>query len=78
MEAVVRVYAARSFPEGDVPVDENVCRAVGGKFGSSDRVHVGSAAETVGEEQDVDVASGCHRRGADVTDANGNARPFRQ
>ena len=55
-----------------------VSRALGCKFGSSDRIHVGSAAETISEEQDVSVASRRDRKGAEVIDANGNARPFGQ
>ena len=47
----------RGSPEGNVPVDENVSRALGGKFGGSDRVHVGSAAETIDEERDAGVPS---------------------
>ena len=70
-----REYAARASPEGSVPVDKNVSRAFGSKFGSSDRVHVGSAAETISETQDVGVTSGHDRKGAEVIDANGNVRP---
>ena len=61
-----------------VLVDKNVRRALGCKFGSSDRVHVGSAAETISEEQDVSVSSRRDRKGAEVIDANGNALPFGQ
>ena len=50
-------YVARASPEGDVTVDKNVSRALSRKFGSSDRVHVGSAAETIGEEQGVSISS---------------------
>ena len=74
---MVREYAARASPEGDVPV-ENVSRALGCKFGGSDCVHVDSAAETIGEEQDVDVSPRRDRKGVEVIDANGNVRPFGQ
>ena len=75
LEAVVREYAARAPPEENVPLDENVSRALGCKFGGGDRVHVGSAAETISEERDVGFISRCDRKGSDVIDANGNARP---
>ena len=64
LEAVVREYAARASPEGNVPIDKNVSRALGCKFGGSDCVHVGSAAETILEEQDVGVTSRRDRQGA--------------
>ena len=78
MEAVVREYATRASPKGGVPVDKNVSRALGCKFGSSDCVRVGSAADTASEEQDVGVTSGPDQKGAKVIDSNGNARPFGQ
>ena len=71
LKAVVREYAARASPEG-----ENVGRALGCKFGNSDRVRVGSEAETIGEEQDVAVASTRDRQGGEVIDADDNAGPF--
>ena len=74
MEAVVREYAAR--PKGNVPVVGNVSRALGCKFGGSDRVHIGSVAETIGEEQDVGVTSRRDWGGTEVIDADGNSRPF--
>ena len=40
--------------------------------------NVGSAAETIGEGQDVSVTSRRDREGAEVIDADGNAGPFRQ
>ena len=55
-----------------------ISRALGCKFGSSDRVHVGSAADTIGEEQDVGVTSRRDRQGVKVIDADGNAGPFGQ
>ena len=42
-------------------------------LGGSDPVHVGSAAETLGEEQDIAASSGRDREGAEVIDADGNA-----
>ena len=61
LEAVVREYAPRASPEGNIPVDENVSRALGCKFGGSDGEHVGSAAETTGEEQYAGVTSRRYR-----------------
>ena len=55
--------------EGNVPVHENASRALGCKFGGNDRVHIGSAAETIGEEQDVGVALRRDREGAEAIDA---------
>ena len=78
LEAVGRECAALPSPEGSVPVDENVSRALGCKLGSCDRVHVGSAAETINEKQDVGVPSGRDRKGAEVIDAKANARLFGQ
>ena len=76
LETVVREFAARASPEGDVPVDEDVSRALSCKFGCSEYGHVGSAAETIGEEQGVGVSSRRDREGAEVIDADGNAGPF--
>ena len=64
--------------EGNVPVHENASRALGCKFGGNDRVHIGSAAETIGEEQDVGVALRRDREGAEVKDADGNAGSYGQ
>ena len=47
------IYAAWASPEGNIPVDENVSRALSCELGRSVCEHVGSAAETIGEEQDA-------------------------
>ena len=39
--------------------------------------HVGSAAETVGQEKDVGVTSRRHPEGGEVIDADGNAGSFK-
>ena len=76
-EAVVRKHAVWACPEGKIPVDENVSRAVGCTFGGSDRVHFGSPSKTI-EEQDVGVTSRRDRKGDEVIHADGNAGPFLQ
>ena len=43
-------------PERDVSVDEDVGRAGSGELGLCSGVHVGTAAETVGEQEGVGVA----------------------
>ena len=78
LEAVVREYASRASPEVNIPVDENVSRSLSCKFGCSDCEHIDSAAETIGQEQDVGVTSRRDREGAEVVDADGNVGPFRQ
>ena len=74
LEAVVREYAARAPPEENVPLDENVSRALGCKFGGGDRVHVGSAAKMIGEEQDIGVTLRRDWEGAEVVDADEQCR----
>ena len=59
-------------------VDNNVSRALRCTFGSSDRIHVVLAAETVSEELVLSVASRRDLMGADVIDADGNGRSFGQ
>ena len=46
------------------------------ELGGCDCEHVGSAAETIGEKQDVGVTSRHDRERAEVIDAIGNAGPF--
>ena len=48
--------------------------AFSSELGCNDCEHVGSAAETIGEEQDLCVISRRERERAEVTDADGNAR----
>ena len=59
-------------------VDENVSLALSCELGCGDCECVGSASETIGEEQDVGFTSRHDREGAEVVDADGNAGPFRQ
>ena len=78
LEAVVREDAARAPPERNIPVDENVSRALSGELCRSDGVHVGSAAETISEKQDVGISSRRHRERAEKVDADGDAGSFSQ
>ena len=66
------------FPEGSVPIDDNVSRTLGGKIIGRDRVHIGSAAEVIGEEPHVGVTSRRDRKGVEVLDADDIARSFGQ
>ena len=78
LEAVVREYAPRTSPVGNIPVDENASRALSCELGCSDQEHAGSAAETIGEEQGVGDTSRRDRDGAEVIDADGNASVVKQ
>ena len=53
--------------------DEDVGGAGGGEPGCCHRVHVGTAAEAVGEEKDVGIATWSQRQWAKVLDADGDA-----
>ena len=57
-------------------VDSNVGRALRGELGGSDGEHIGPTTETVGDQQDVRVASRRDRKRAEVVDADGDARTF--
>ena len=57
LEAVVREDTARASQARNLPVDKNVSRAFSGELCRSDGVHVGSAAETIIEMQDVGISS---------------------
>ena len=58
LEAVVRAYAARASPEGNIPVDENVSRALTGKRCHCDGGNASSAAEPISENQDASPGEG--------------------
>ena len=59
-------------------VDQNVGRAVSGELRGSDGEHIGPTTETLGDEQDVGVASRRDRKWAEVVDTDGDARTFRE
>ena len=59
LEAIVGREGNRASPERDVAVDYNVGRAGCGELGLSSGVHVGSAAEAVGEKEYIGVPPGC-------------------
>ena len=67
----------RGHPQrGISQINGNTIRFPSCKFGCRDCEHVGSSAETIGEEQDVGVTSRRDRQGAEVIDIDGNAGPF--
>ena len=59
-------------------LDENVGRALSGELGGSDGELIGPTTETVGDEQDVGVASRRDRKRAELVDTDGDARTFRE
>ena len=59
-------------------VDQNVGRALNGELGGSNGKQIDPTTETVGDEQDVDVASRRDRKRAEVVDTDGDARTFRE
>ena len=75
-DAVVPKGAARAPPERNIPVDENVSRALSGELCRCKGVHVGSAAETIREKQDVGIPSRRHREKTEIVDADGDAGTF--
>ena len=78
LETVVRVDAGRALPEMNIPVDENVSRALGGERCRTDGLDVDSAAEPISEQQAVGISSRRHRQGGDIVDGDGDAGPFWQ
>lgn len=69
-------YAAWVSSEGDISVSENVSLALGGEVSRCDCEHVGSAAESTSEEQDVGVTSRRDQEWAEAVNAFGDAEPF--
>ena len=59
-------------------VGENVGRTLSDELGGSDGDHIGPTTETVGDEQDVGVASRRDRKRAEVVDTDGDARTLRE
>ena len=47
LEVIVRENAVRAPPERNIPVDENVSRALSDEFCHWGGVHIGSADETI-------------------------------
>ena len=72
LHAVVGDESHGAPPKRYVLVDENVSGAGGGELGCFHRVHVGTAAEAVGEETDVGFATWSQRQWAEVVDADGD------
>ena len=79
VKAVIRGYAARAFPEGEIPVDEeNASHVPSGEIHHCDCQNVDSGIETISEKQDVCVISRRDRKRAEVIDANGDPEPVWQ
>ena len=73
------MYAARALPEENISVEKNVSRPSAlNSVALSNRVNVGSAAETIGEERNVAATSRHDWEGADVVDADGSTGPFQE
>ena len=56
LKAIVGKESIGASPERDVAIDEYIARAGCGELGLSSGVHVGAAAETVGEKDKIGVA----------------------
>ena len=74
----MREHGAWAPPEGNVLVDQNVGSTLSGELGGSDGEYIGPTTETVGDQQDVDVASRSDRKRAEVVDTDSDARTFRE
>ena len=68
----------RGYTHRNVFVDQNVDRTLSGELGGIDGEHIGPTTETVGDQQDVAVASRRDRERAEVVDTDGDARTFRE
>ena len=78
MEAVVGEETNRTSPQRGVLVNHNVGGAFGREFGPRNGVNVRAPAETVGEKENVGILLGRDREGAEVVNADCNARAGRQ
>ena len=59
-------------------VDQDIGRALCGTLSGSDGEHIGPTTETIGDQQDVGVASRRDRKRAEVVDTDGDTRTFRE
>ena len=64
-------------PQRDVFVDQNVGGALGGEFGRRHGVHVCAPAESVGEKKNVGIPLGSDWEGAEIVNADRDARAGR-
>ena len=78
LEAVVGQDAGGVAPKRHVLVHQDVRSTFGREGRIRDGVHVSTPAETVGAEQDVGVPARSGRKGAEVIDADSEARPRRK
>jgi len=77
-QTFVRKKAYRATPARDVPVDQNIRRAFGGKLSRGNGEHICPTAETFGEQQNVNVSYGGEKREPKNIDADGDARGRRE
>ena len=77
LEAVVGEETNGASPQRDTFVDYNVGGALGGEFGRRNGVHVCAPAETVGEKENLGVPLGSDREGAEIVNADRDARAGR-
>ena len=59
-------------------LDQDIGRTLSGKLSGSDGEHIGPTTETIGDKQDVGVASRRDRKGIEVVDTDGDTRTFRE
>ena len=78
LEAVVGDETNGASPQRDALVNHNVGSALGREFGRRNGVHVCAPPETVGEKENVGISLGSDREGAEVVNADRNARAGRQ
>lgn len=77
LEAAAQVYATRTSPEGNVPVDQDLDRVPGCKFGGSHSNHARAAAEKVSDKKNAAVTPGLGLKKDEIIDADGDAGPRR-
>ena len=77
MEAFVGEETNGASPRRDVLVDQNVGGALGGEFGRRHGVHVCAPAESVGEKKNVGIPLGSDWEGAEIVNADRDARAGR-
>ena len=59
-------------------VDQDIGRTLSGKLSGSDGEHVGLTTETIGDQQDVGIASRRDRKRAKIVDTDGDTRTFQE
>ena len=59
-------------------LDQDIGRTLSGKLSGSDGEHIGPTTETIGDQQDIGVASRRDRKRTEVVDTDGDTRAFRE